>query len=56
MTKDVGRTLFYRHTDYYMGRIIPDYARKHSDLMLYDQAFTVSPLGDTHKAGEGSIT
>ena len=56
MTKYVGRTLFYRHTDYFMGRIIPDYARKHSDLTLYDRAFIVSPLGDTHKAGEGSIT
>ena len=56
MTKNVGITLFYRHTDYFMGRIIPDYAMKHSDLTLYDQAFKVSPLGDTHKAGEGSIT
>ena len=25
LTKCVGRTLFYRHNDYIMGRIIPDY-------------------------------
>ena len=56
MTKNVGITLFYRHTDYFMGRIIPDYAMKHSDLTLYDQAFKVSPIRDRHKAGEGSIT
>ena len=51
MTKNVGRTLFYRHMDYLMGKLIPDYARKHKDLQVYDQAFNVG----THKAGEGSI-
>ena len=25
MTKNLGRTLFYRHTDYIMGRNIPEY-------------------------------
>ena len=28
MTKNVGRTLFYRHLDYIMGRVIPDYVSK----------------------------
>ena len=32
MTKNVGRTLFYRHMDYLMGKLIPDYARVHRDL------------------------
>ena len=27
MTKNVGRTLFYRHQDYLMGEIIPEYAK-----------------------------
>ena len=27
MTKNLGRTLFYRHFDYILGRRIPDYAR-----------------------------
>ena len=28
MTKNLARTLFYRHQDYIMGRVIPDYANK----------------------------
>ena len=32
MTKHVGRTLFYRHQDYLMGKIIPEYAMKHKAL------------------------
>ena len=32
MTKNVGRTLFYRHQDYLMGKIIPEYAMKHKAL------------------------
>ena len=52
MTNNVGRTLFYRHMGYLMGRLIPYYARKHKDLTLYDQAINV----DTHKAREDSIT
>ena len=39
MTKNVGRTLFYRHMDYLMGKLIPEYARNHKDLQLYDQNF-----------------
>ena len=27
LTKSVGRTLFYRHNDYIMGRTKPDYVR-----------------------------
>ena len=27
MTKNVGRTLFYRYRDYLMGKIIPEYAK-----------------------------
>ncbi len=29
MTKALSRTLFYRHNDYVMGRVLPDYTRKH---------------------------
>ena len=28
MTKNLGRTLFYRHLDYTMGKVIPEYAHK----------------------------
>ena len=28
MTKDLGRTLFYRHMEYLMGKIIPEYVRQ----------------------------
>ena len=28
MTKNVGRTLFYRHMDYIMGKVIPEYAKR----------------------------
>ena len=27
MTKNLGRTLFYRHMEYLMGKIIPEYVR-----------------------------
>ena len=36
MTKNMGRTLFYRHIDYIMGKIIPENARPHTDLRLRD--------------------
>ena len=52
MTKNVGRTLFYRNMDYLMGKVIPYYARKYRDLRLYDQAFQY-PGKDTHNAGRG---
>ena len=56
MTKNVGRTLFYRHMDYLMGKLTSDYARKHRDIRLYDQSFQY-PSKNTHKAGgDGSIT
>ena len=29
MTKALPRTLFYRHNDFVMGRVLPDYVRKH---------------------------
>ena len=28
MTKNLGRTLFYRHLDYMMGKVIPAYAHQ----------------------------
>ena len=28
LTKNVGRTLFYRHNDYMMGKVIPEYITK----------------------------
>ena len=38
MTKNVGRTLFYRHIDYMMGKVIPEYALAHTkDLLLQDR-------------------
>ena len=30
MTKNVGRTLFYRHMEYLMGKIIPEYVEKNT--------------------------
>ena len=36
MTKNVGRTLLCRHIDYLMGKVIPEYARIHTDLRLQD--------------------
>ena len=51
MTKNVGKTLFYRHMDYLMSKLIPDYARNHKDLQLYDQAFSVG----MHKAEKGLV-
>ena len=29
MTKNLARTLFYRHTEYFMGNIIPEYVKDH---------------------------
>jgi hypothetical protein len=40
MTKNVGRTLFYRHMNFIMGRIVPAYAYKRKDItfrVLYDK-------------------
>jgi len=40
MTKNVGRTLFYRHMNFIMGRVVPAYAYKRGDLsfrVLYDK-------------------
>ena len=38
MTKNVGRTLFYRHIEYMMGKVIPEYALAHTqDLLLQDR-------------------
>ena len=40
MTKNVGRTLFYRHMNFVMGRVVPVYAYKRGDLsfrVLYDK-------------------
>ena len=34
MTKALGRTLFYRHMNYVMGRTIPEYARVHLSLRI----------------------
>ena len=34
MTKNVGRTMFYRHHDYLMGKIIPEYAKMHKNLQI----------------------
>ena len=52
MTKNVGRTLFYRHIDYMMVNVIPEYAVIHTaDLLLQDRTLFY-PL-DTHKAGRG---
>ena len=53
MTKNVGRTLFYRHIDYLMGKVIPEYARVHTDPRLQDQ--TLIYHVDTHKARGDSI-
>lgn len=38
-----------------MGKLIPDYASKNSDLLLYDQAFKVSTNKDTHNEDWFSI-
>ena len=32
MTKNLGRTLFYRHKEYMMGKIVPNYAIKGSNI------------------------
>ena len=40
MTKPLARTLFYRHMNYIMGRVTPEYAHKIMDLVVrrfYDQ-------------------
>jgi len=40
LTKNVGRTLFYRHMNFIMGRVVPAYAYKRGDLsfrLLYDK-------------------
>ena len=34
MTKALGRTLFYRHMNFIMGRIVPQYAYKMMDLVV----------------------
>ena len=36
MTKNLGRTLFYRHINYLMEKVIPEYTRVHKDLRLKD--------------------
>ena len=36
MTKNVGRTLFYRHNDYIMGKQIPDYVKTRSISTIAD--------------------
>ena len=52
MTENVGRTLFNRHMHYLMDKLIPDYSRKHKDLQVYDQTFSVG----TQKArAEGGL-
>jgi len=40
LTKNVGRTLFYRHMNFIMGRVVPAYAYERGDLsfrLLYDK-------------------
>jgi len=40
LTKNVGGTLFYRHINFIMGRVVPAYAYKRGDLsfrLLYDK-------------------
>jgi deoxyuridine 5'-triphosphate nucleotidohydrolase len=39
MTKSLGRTLFYRHMNFIMGRIVPEYAykRDHTFKRFYDK-------------------
>ena len=52
-TKNVGRTLFYRHIDYLMGKVIPEYTRVHTDPRLKHQ--TLMYHVDTCKSGGDSI-
>ena len=33
MTKNLGRFLFYRYTDYLMGKILPEYMRAHKSIL-----------------------
>ena len=30
MTKNLGRTLFYRHMEYIMGKVLPEYVTAHT--------------------------
>ena len=52
MTKNLGRTLFYRHIDYIMGKTLPTYV-KSTNLQPTDLSILYTPPG--YKAREGSV-
>ena len=51
MTKNLGRTLFYRHIDYIMGKVIPEYVGIQSDSTDSCNKIT----SETLIAREGSV-
>ena len=51
MTKATGRTLFYRHTNYILGKIIPTYCRR--NLSISKNSYSHKSILDTNAESTG---
>ena len=59
MTKPLARTLFHRHVNYIMGKIVPEYAHNMMDIVVrhfYDRSVSESDKNLRFLSREGVTT